>query len=298
MAQNLQILLRRKKTAQNIAQIARAMEMISASKIKKAQSEVVANKPYADRITKLTSSIIRHIDTDQFNHPYIFGNEAEEALVLIISPDKGLCGSLNTNLFKRIFEIDNKNLKLIAMGRKASQFSRRLSGELIAEFNIGTTLPPYGTVYQLIEVINNEYIGGHVSSFKILYTEFTSMFTQAPVLKSILPIEMPNLPTAVSLRSQPGSLPLAGTGGQSAPLPYIFEPKIQDLLSELLPYYLEVILYNSLIEAYTSEQAARMVAMQNAKNNALDIADYLTLIYNKSRQERITNELLTLSSRV
>lgn len=277
MALNLQILLRRKKTAQNIAQIARAMEMVSASKIKKAQSEVVANKPYADRITKLTSSVIRHIDTDQFNHPYIFGNEAQETLVLVISPDKGLCGSLNTNLFKRILEIDNKNLKLIAMGKKAGQFSRRLEGELIAEFNIGTTLPPYRTVYQLIEIINNEYMGGHVSSFKILHTEFNSMFTQTPILKDILPIELPT--------------------EEISPLPYIFEPKIQDLLSELLPYYLEVLLYNSLIEAYTSEQAARMVAMQNAKNNALDIADYLTLIYNKSRQERITNELLTLSSR-
>lgn len=278
MAQNLQILLRRKKTAQNIAQIARAMEMVSASKIKKAQSEVVANKPYADRITKLTSSIIRHVDPSQFTHPYILGNEAEKNLVLVVSPDKGLCGSLNTNLFKKILEVDNKNLKLIATGRKASMFSKRIEGELIAEFNIGTTLPPYRTVYQLIEIINNEYIGGHVSSFKILYTEFASIFTQAPVLKSILPIEMPS--------------------EELAPLPYIFEPKIQDLLSELLPYYLEVILYNCLIEAYTSEQAARMVAMQNAKNNALDIADYLTLIYNKSRQERITNELLTLSGRV
>lgn len=296
MAQNLQILLRRKKTAQNIAQIARAMEMVSASKIKKAQSEVVANKPYADRITKLTSSIIRHVDPTQFSHSYIQGNEAEKSLVLTISPDKGLCGSLNTNLFKKILEIDNKNLKLISMGKKASQFSRRLEGELIAEFNIGTTLPPYTTVYQLIEIINNEYIGGHVSSFKILYTEFTSMFTQAPVLKSILPISAkgPHRREASETSPKDGEIP----SEELILLPYIFEPKIQDLLSELLPYYLEVILYNSLIEAYTSEQAARMVAMQNAKNNALDIADYLTLIYNKSRQERITNELLTLSSKV
>lgn len=278
MAQNLQILLRRKKTAQNIAQIARAMEMVSASKIKRAQSEVVANKPYADRITKLTSSVIRHVDRDQFTHPYILPTESEKNLVLVISPDKGLCGSLNTNLFKKILEIDNKNLKLITMGRKASQFSRRLEAELIAEFNIGTTLPPYRTVFQLIEIINGEYLNGNVSSFAILYTEFTSMFTQAPVMKNILPIEMPS--------------------EEIIPLPYIFEPEIQDILAELLPYYLEVLLYNSLIEAYTSEQAARMVAMQNAKNNALDITDYLTLIYNKSRQERITNELLTLSSRV
>ena len=278
MAQNLQILLRRKKTAQNIAQIARAMEMVSASKIKKAQGEVVANKPYADRITKLTSSIIRHIDTDQFNHPYISGNQAEKNLILVVSPDKGLCGSLNTNLFKKILEVDNKNLKIITMGRKASVFSGRIEGELIAEFNIGTILPPYRTVYQLIEIINNEYIPGHVSSFKILYTEFNSVFVQTPILKSILPLEAPIQ--------------------EFTPLSYVFEPKISDILSELLPYYLEVILYNCLMEAYTSEQAARMVAMQNAKNNALDIADYLTLIYNKSRQERITNELLTLSNKV
>ncbi len=277
MAQNLQILLRRKKTAQNIAQIARAMEMVSASKIKKAQGEVLANKPYAERITNLTSSIIAHVDESHLKHPYISKNEAEKSLVLVISPDKGLCGSLNTNLFKKILEIDNKNLKLITMGRKASQFSRRLEGELIADFKIGTTLPPYRTVYQLIEIINNEYLNGKVSSFKILFTEFSSIFTQKPVLKEILPIEI--------------------SAQETIPLPFIFEPKLSDILSELLPYYLEVILYNSLIEAYTSEQASRMVAMQNAKNNALDIADYLTLIYNKSRQERITNELLTLSNK-
>src|SRR3990167_5997273 len=265
MAQNLQLLLRRKKTSQNIAQIARAMEMVSASKIKKAQTEVLANKPYAQRITSLTSSIITHVNRDQYTHPYIEENGSEKSLILVISPDKGLCGSLNTNLFKKILEIDSKNLKLIATGKRAGQFSRRLESELIAEFNIGTTLPPYGTVYQLIEIINQEYLSGSVSSLRILSTEFTSMFLQIPILKNILPIEPPTQ--------------------EVTPLPYIFEPKIQDLLSDLLPYYLEVILYTSLIEAYTSEQAARMVAMQNAKNNALDIADYLTLIYNKSRQE-------------
>jgi F-type H+-transporting ATPase subunit gamma len=294
MAQNLQILLRRKKTAKNIAQIARAMEMVSASKIKKAQGTVLANKPYADKITQLTSSIIKHVNTKKFKHPYILGNKSEKSLVLVISPDKGLCGSLNTNLFKKILEIDNKNLKLIAVGRRASQFSRRLEGELIAEFNIGTTLPPYQNVFQLIEIINSEYMNGNVSSFRILYTQFTSMFTQAPVIKNILPIYTKN-----PLRSEAGEAPPDGEmpTEKGLPLPYIFEPKIEKLLSELLPYYLEVILYSSLIEAYTSEQAARMLAMQNAKNNALDIADYLTLIYNKSRQERITNELLTLSGR-
>jgi F-type H+-transporting ATPase subunit gamma len=118
-------------------------------------------------------------------------------------------------------------------------------------------------------------MSGNVGKVQILYSEFNSIFQQTPTLKTILPIE---------------------TTHDERLLPYIFEPNIEELVKELLPYYLETVIYNSILESFTSEQAARMVAMQNAKNNALDIADYLTLSYNKSRQERITNELLALSS--
>ncbi len=275
MAENLQLLKRRMKTAGNIAQIAKAMEMISASKIKKAQTAVANNKPYAQRITNLTINILNNADLNKFTHPFIMKNGSEKKLLLIISPDKGLCGSLNTNLFKKILTLDDKNLKIIALGRKAGRFCLRLEGELIANFNMGTILPPYSVVYQIIEIVNREYLSGNVSSFQILFSEFKSVFSQEPVVKDALPIEIKH---------------------EEVALPYLFEPKFQDILADLLPYYLEVILYNSLVEAFTSEQAARMMAMQNAKNNALDIADYLTLSYNKSRQERITNELLTLSN--
>ena len=276
MAQNLQLLLRRKKTAQNIAQISRAMEMVSASKIKKAQVAVEGNKPYAQRVSDLVVAMIKHVDRQKFDHPYIGKDDSKKTLLLVISPDKGLCGSLNTNLFKRILEHDNRDTKIIAIGKKASRFCTRLEGELLAEFNIGTTIPPYSIVYQLIEIINQEYKAGNISSLKILFSEFMSIFTQIPTVKNVLPIKEKN--------------------EEEGTLPYLFEPNINEILTDLLPYYLEVILYNSIIEAFTSEQAARMMAMQNAKNNALDIADYLTLSYNKSRQERITNELLILSN--
>lgn len=284
MAQNLQLLKRRIKTASNIAQIAKAMEMISASKIKKAQNAVLNNKPYTEKIIALTNNILRHTNLTKFKHPYIENASKEENLgqnnkriLIIITPDKGLCGSLNTNLYKKILEEDNGNTKIVALGKKATRFSQRLESEIIADYPAGSSLPDYSIVYNLIEVINEEFLSGKAAKVDILYTGFTSIFSQEPTVKTLLPIKIAHDETE---------------------LPYILEPNEEEILSDLLPYYLEVYLYNSLLEAYTSEQAARMVAMQNAKNNALDIAEYLTLSYNKSRQERITNEILSLANNI
>lgn len=275
MAQSLQSLRRRIKTAASIAQVARSMEMISASKIKRAQKAVENNKPYAQRIVSLTSNILKHMDREKFKNPYVDGNNSEKTLIIIISTDKGLCGSLNTNLFKKLLEVEDKNSKFLALGRRSSQFASRLTGELIAEINIGTTIPEYSIVFRLIEIINQEFLGGYVGRVQILYNEFNSIFSQTPIARTLLPLELTH---------------------EEGTLPYIFEPAAEEIILNLLPYYLETVLYSSLIEAFTSEQAARMIAMQNAKNNAYDIADYLTLSYNKSRQERITNELLALSA--
>jgi F-type H+-transporting ATPase subunit gamma len=275
MAANLQLLRRRIKTSQNIAQIARAMEMISASKIKKAQYAVENNKPYAEKVTDLTTTLIKHVDMSKFGHPYLNSVDSSKQLLIVMSPDKGLCGSLNTNLFKKLIEIDNKDTKIVALGKKAHQFSQKLESDVLAGFNLGTTLPDYSTVFKLIEIINEEFNSRRISSVKVLFTSFRSIFAQEPILKTILPIQVSH---------------------DEANLPYIFEPKAEEILSELLPYYVEVMLYSMILESFTSEQASRMLAMQNAKNNALDIADYLTLAYNKSRQERITNELLSLSN--
>lgn len=277
MAQNLQLLKRRIKTSKNIAQIAKAMEMISASKIKKAQKTVENNKPYFEKITNLTKQILANADLSKFKHQYLEKKESDKTLLIVVSPDKGLCGSLNTNLFKKLLEVDNKTLKIVTLGKKSGQFSRRLEGELLDEFTVGTTFPDYSVVFNLLEIINNEYIKGDVSKVKVLFTQFNSIFSQEPVVKDLLPIT-PDL--------------------EKVELPYIFEPKPEEILVDLLPYFVEVSIYSMIIEAFTSEQAARMVAMQNAKNNALDIADYLTLSYNKSRQERITSELLSLSNNI
>lgn len=276
MAQNLQQLKRRIKTAQNISQIAKAMEMISASKIKRAQNAVENNTPYAQRITSLTQAIIQNTKKSELTHPYITGNKANRTMLIVLSPDKGLSGSLNTNLYKKFFEMDNRGSDVVTVGRKAELFSARIGSNLVATFPMGTALPHFGKVYEITKLVNDYYMTGKVSRVGVLFPEFITIFTQTPAVETLLP--------------------LVNEPQEDANTPYIFEPSAKALLEELLPYYLEIKIYNLLIQTFTSEQAARMVAMQNAKNAARDIADYLTLAYNKSRQERITNEILDLAN--
>jgi len=277
MAQNLQLLKRRIKTAKNVSQIAKAMEMMSASKIKRAQTTVQNNKPYAKRIESLTGSLIQNTKKSTFKHPYIEDNKSPKKLLIAISPDRGLCGALNTNLFKALMVREDKNTMLITIGNKYERFASRLNFEFLASFPMGTTLPRYTIVYELVKLIDEQFKTGNVSSVEILYAEFVSFFDLKPKVQKILPIN-----TEIVANNDE--------------LFHLFEPGPAKLLETLLPQYLEVSLYSALLEAYTSEQAARMVAMQNAKTNAQDIASFLTLTYNKFRQEKITNEILDLGN--
>lgn len=278
MAANLQLLRRRIKTAKNIAQISKAMEMISASKIKKAQNAVLNNKPYAQKIVTLASNLLQNTEKSELSNPFLRIPDMEKkSLIIIISPDKGLCGSLNTYITKKILELSVPDTKIIVVGKKAEQFCMRMGFEILGVFPMGSSIPSYNHVYNIIQIIQKEYDENNISSVKILYTRFNSVFSQEVNLTDLLPI------------------PLSQAGLETE---YLFEPNRHDLISDVLPYYIEVQLYHAILEAHTSEQAARMVAMQNAKNNALDIADALTLSYNKSRQERITNEILGLANNI
>lgn len=279
MAANLQLLKRRIKTAHNIAQVARAMEMVAASKIKKAQGLVLANKPYTEKITTMSKNLLSHIQEKKITHPYVERNKSPSKLLILVSSDKGLCGSLVTNLSKRFLEETPKNLLIITIGKKMETLAAKLRYKLIASFRMGTTFPAYSVIYPIIEIIHEYYLKGQVGRVEILYTSFQSLFVQTPLMETLLPIE-----------------PLIQGEETSKNPDYIFEPNLSMLISELLPHYLEVKLYHAITQAYTSEQAARMIAMQNAKDNAKDVASYLTLEYNKSRQERITNELLDLAN--
>lgn len=278
MAENLFILKRRIKTAGNISQIAKAMEMISASKIKKAQNAVENNKPYSQKITDMMQRFISKVELRDFSHPYITPKISNKKLLIVISPDKGLCGSLNTNLAKKLFELENKNTMIMTVGKKMERLASRLDFEFVASIPIGSTMPSYRLVFQIKRLIDQYYLSNQVDSVHFLFTEFHSIFAQSPSLVQLLPIA--NIDMEVS-----------DSNGN-----YLVEPNVVEILENLLPYYLETKIYATLLESYTSEHASRMVAMQNAKNNARDVAAYLTLRYNKTRQERITGELLDLSN--
>lgn len=282
MAENPQVLKKRIRTAQNISQIAKAMEMIAASKIKRAQAAVERNRPYADKITSTVERILCNADVRNHEHPYVQHNASGKKLVIAISPDKGLCGGLNANISRKLLEFDAANLILVTRGKKIERFGARYGYNLVAAFPGGSSFPAYPVIYPVIDIINDYYLKKQVSEVHVLFTSFKSLMVQQPVTVKLLPVE------PMQCR-EPGK-------AEMEEVPYLFEPGTGRILAELLPYYLEVRLYNAIIQAFTSEQAARMLAMQNAKENAADISRSLTKAYNRSRQERITGEILDLAN--
>lgn len=277
MAENLQLLKRRINTAKNISQISRAMEMISAAKIKKAQTAVENYRPYSQKVTELTGRLMRQINPETFSHPYLQTPLTSKKLLIAFAPDKGLCGSLITNMYKSVVEIDLKEYQVVTVGKRMELIGSRLRADLFASFPFGTDLPDYNKVSELTQLINDLYKNKQISGVDLVFTQFESLFSQKAIVKKLLPLQY--IPET-----------------EEKSLDYTFEPDASLLFSQILPLYVEVMLYDAIIQSYTSEQAARMIAMQNAKNNAIDIADHLTLSYNKLRQERITNEILDLAN--
>lgn len=284
MAENLFLLKRRIKTAKNISQIAKAMEMVSASKIKKSQNIVEKNRVYSERITTLTEHILTNTDLKNFKHPFLAKNTSDKKLTFIFSPDKGLCGSLNTNIYKFLMDKDFSNSEVVTVGKKAEMFAAKMGYNLVASFPMGSTIPHYSTVFQLIKYIEDYYKSENPGKVEVVFAKFESIFQQSVTHTQLLPLE------------QQESISDTNNEEEKQELSFLVEPDVHTILSDLLPYYIEVKLYDILMNAYTSEQAARMVAMQNAKNNANDVAEFLTLTYNKNRQEKITNEILDLAN--
>ncbi|MDO8660105.1 MAG: ATP synthase F1 subunit gamma [Candidatus Parcubacteria bacterium] len=275
---NLLSLKRRIKAASNVSKTTRVMQMIAASKLKKAQDATLAGRPYTEKLSAITQELLGKLE-DKYIHDYMKRPEdVNKTLVLVLSPDKGLCGGLITNLIRETISFDsqNKNTSYITIGKKVETPIAHLQKELIASFKFGTTLPSFDMVLPIVKIIDEYFLGKKVSSVKIISTSFISVFSQKPKIANILPIEFPKESSSKSLT--------------------LFEPSPEKLLPPLLRHYLEMTIYQHLLESFASEQGARMVAMQNATDNALDIVQDLQLEYNKGRQEKITNEILDIGS--
>ncbi len=268
-------LKRRMKTARNVSKTTKAMQMISASKLKKAQDAAVSSKPYVSKLEMLSKNLSEKIDRDDL-HEYMKIPNSKAKLLIVISPDKGLSGGLVTNLIREVYKYSSSDkVYYITIGKKAEAAVSLLNKDIIASFPFGTTLPQFDIVYPIAKLINEYFLGNKVSEVQILSTKFSSVFYQVPEFTKLLPVKLESQEKVNNL-------------------PTVFEPNVSELLPDLLQHYLEMLIYQGFLESYASEQAARMIAMKNATDNALDIISELQLEYNKTRQEKITNELLDI----
>ncbi len=274
-------LKKRIQTAKNVSKTTKAMQMIATSKLKRAQDAAIQSRPYVESLVILSKSLKDKIN-DKTTHDYMTENlEAPKKLMIVVSPDKGLCGGMVSNLIKSVLEYDlnNKNASYITIGRKAELIISKLENrEIIASFPFSTSLPPYEMIFPIAKIVDEYYLEKKVSKVEILTTKFTNLFTQTPTITTLLPISVSD--KQINKYKEDFML---------------FEPNLKDLLPILLKRYTEMVLYQNLLESYASEQAARTIAMKNATDNATSVINELKLEYNKSRQEKITNEILDIS---
>lgn len=296
---NLLSLKRRINAAQNVSKTTRAMQMIAISKLKKAQDATLSGRPYVEKLVSFSQNLSDKLETD-YIHEYMKEPIGEnKTLVLIFSPDKGLCGGMNTNLIREVINFDSLHSDNIylTVGKKTETAVVNLKKQLVASFKFGTTLPSFDMVLPIVKIIDEYFLSKKIGSVKIISTNFLSVFFQKPKITNVLPIEFPKPvlqpASPASVRGVPSRGEQGGENIISNPF-VLFDIAPEKLLPPLLRHFLEMTIYQQMLESFASEQGARMVAMQNATNNALEIVQDLKLEYNKGRQEKITNEILDI----
>jgi F-type H+-transporting ATPase subunit gamma len=266
------------------SQITRAMQMVAAAKMRKAQQATLMTRPFAQLLYRCQRHAATH--AGDFKHPLLEVREVRRRAVILVGTDKGLCGPLNTNLFRIAAQFDPATTAFIAVGKRAAQYVARTGLQLVAEFNF-TDTPRFAEARPIAVLARDLFLKGEVDEVKVVATSFVNTLTQTPVVVEFLPIgEIKGLEI-------PGAEPEADLIAKG--MQYDFEPSPEATLTFLFDGYLNIFIYRVLLEARASEQSARMVAMKNATENATDLIQDLTLEYNKLRQGNITNELLEIA---
>ncbi len=273
------------KSIRNTAQITKAMQMVAASKMRKAQQHALEGRPYAALMNKVLVSLQKR--TNPRLHPLLDVRPLKKELVLIISTDKGLCGALNTNLFREAANFDQTKTAFVVSGKKARQFIARTKRELLADFELKDS-PSFVESKPLSKFCLEKFLRREADKVSVLFTHFINTISQRAVVQTLLPISSFDLPKGVSTEEANEDL--------DPMLDYVFEPKAEELLGVVLPYYIQFQVFQMILDARASEHSARMVAMKNATDNAEQFIKDLTLEYNKMRQAGITTELLEIAT--
>lgn len=267
---------RRIKSAKNIAQITKAMEMVSASKMKKAQEAALSTRPFTDKLKEIMAKVGTSSST---NHPLLTTNDSKSILVVLISTNKGLCGGLNVNLYRGLLDFvrenQGSNIKIATVGKKAKWITPGNSSELVAKFNdLGETVT-FAESRSVAGYIMQEFKSGNIGKVYLAYPKFISTLQNEITFTQILPLQSEETVSSAD---------------------YTIEPSTSALLESLLPYQIEMTVYQTILEARATEHSARMVAMKNASDNAKDLIGSLTLDYNQARQSAVTSELLDVTT--
>lgn len=265
------------KSVQNTQKITRAMEMVAASKMRKAQDRMAAARPYAERIR----GVIAHLALahPEYRHPYLEEQDSRDAGVIVISTDRGLCGGLNSNMFRalvremRQWHDQGSRIDLCTIGRKAAGFFNRFGGNIVAQTSHLGDAPQIADLIGTVKVMLDAYDEKRIGRVYLVYNQFVNTMTQRPVVEQLLPI-VPSTDERLQHHWD-----------------YLYEPEAREVLTQLLTRYVESLVYQGVVENMACEQAARMVAMKAASDNAGTLIDDLQLAYNKARQAAITQEI-------
>jgi F-type H+-transporting ATPase subunit gamma len=273
---------RRIRSVKNVAQITRAVQMVASSKMRRAQERVLASRPYSEQLITLLSRLADQAE-GQEDLPLMRSRPVKRAGIVVVTPDKGLAGALSSNVNRRAAQLAlelkrehgaDTPVAFIAVGRKGRDFVVRTQQRLIAEFtNLGDTPSP-ANVRAIARAVTDAYLGEEVDQVFLVYPRFVSTVVQTPSVLQLLPVQPPEREV------------------EGPPPQYIFEPDATTIFAELLPRYIETLIYQPLLETVASFYSAQMVAMKNATDNASDLLEDLTLTYNKARQTAITTQIL------
>ncbi len=344
---NTKELRRRIRSVKNMSQITKAMQMVAATKMRRAQNQATSGRPYTTTLHKAVMALLPKLG-DKISHPLLSDNgSATAAAALLITTDKGLCGSLNTNIFKAVTSfisgsshpelvsgssnqmesragkmpklVRHDKLVFYTIGKKGRTFVAKMNKDLVADFE-NSDIVTFQLASQIGKMVTKAYIAGEFSSFTIIYPDFVSALRQEPRIMPLLPINLESmkefydmaLSDSVIAKRDEHSSSLRGAErrgnldekrnqdrdakARDDNAEFLFEPNLSELLDFVVTHYVKVKIYQALLETKASEHSARMIAMQNATDNAKELAQDLTLSYNQTRQEGITKELLEITS--
>lgn len=269
---------------ENTKQITKAMKMVSASKMRRAEENIVQARPYSDKLRSVISNLSNGISQDA--HPLLQKREGGKAMVLVISTDRGLCGGLNVNLFKKLYAFMEEksagfeSADLISFGKKANEYYSKRKANIVESYKGLREQEMSDILVSEVRKLIDRYTDGEFNYLYLAYNQFKNVVSQIPTIKQVLPIEPPE---------QDGE-------AEDSKTEFIFEPSATGILESILPQYVENQAFTALLDNFASEHAARMTAMDSATNNATEMLASLEIQYNRARQAAITNELIEIIS--